>query len=313
METTTTTLGGGGGGRAGGFSDPPSPLSPPLSPASAAAAALANARWTPTKEQIAVLEGLYRQGLRTPTAEQIQQITARLREHGHIEGKNVFYWFQNHKARQRQKQKQQSFDYFSKLFRRPPPLPVLHRPLARPFPLAMAPTAMPPPPPPPATTTTAACNAGGVMFRTPSFMPVATNNASYYPQQQTPLLYPGMEVCPHDKSTAQPPATTTMYLQAPPSSAHLAAAAGRGAAEAEGHGRRGGGAGGRETLQLFPLQPTFVLPDHKPLRAGSACAAVSPTTPSASASFSWESESSDSPSSEAPPFYDFFGVHSGGR
>jgi hypothetical protein len=161
METTTTTLGGGGGGRAGGFSDPPSPLSPPLSPASAAAAALANARWTPTKEQIAVLEGLYRQGLRTPTAEQIQQITARLREHGHIEGKNVFYWFQNHKARQRQKQKQQSFDYFSKLFRRPPPLPVLHRPLARPFPLAMAPTAMPPPPPPPATTTTAACNAGG--------------------------------------------------------------------------------------------------------------------------------------------------------
>ncbi|BAS75151.1 Os01g0840300, partial [Oryza sativa Japonica Group] len=65
---------------------------------------LANARWTPTKEQIAVLEGLYRQGLRTPTAEQIQQITARLREHGHIEGKNVFYWFQNHKARQRQKQ-----------------------------------------------------------------------------------------------------------------------------------------------------------------------------------------------------------------
>lgn len=57
METTTTTLGGGGGGRAGGFSDPPSPLSPPLSPASAAAAALANARWTPTKEQIAVLEG----------------------------------------------------------------------------------------------------------------------------------------------------------------------------------------------------------------------------------------------------------------
>ncbi|EAZ14102.1 hypothetical protein OsJ_04026 [Oryza sativa Japonica Group] len=309
METTTTTLGGGGGGRAGGFSDPPSPLSPPLSPASAAAAALANARWTPTKEQIAVLEGLYRQGLRTPTAEQIQQITARLREHGHIEGKNVFYWFQNHKARQRQKQKQQSFDYFSKLFRRPPPLPCStgH---SRALPSRHGADG----------DATAAAAAGddddGRMQRrwwTPSFMPVATNNASYYPQQQTPLLYPGMEVCPHDKSTAQPPATTTMYLQAPPSSAHLAAAAGRGAAEAEGHGRRGGGAGGRETLQLFPLQPTFVLPDHKPLRAGSACAAVSPTTPSASASFSWESESSDSPSSEAPPFYDFFGVHSGGR
>ncbi|XP_051119868.1 WUSCHEL-related homeobox 7-like [Andrographis paniculata] len=60
-------------------------------------------RWNPTKEQISVLEGLYRQGLRTPTADQIQQITERLRVYGHIEGKNVFYWFQNHKARQRQK------------------------------------------------------------------------------------------------------------------------------------------------------------------------------------------------------------------
>ncbi|KAE9463528.1 hypothetical protein C3L33_04569, partial [Rhododendron williamsianum] len=36
-------------------------------------------------------------------------ITARLQAYGHIEGKNVFYWFQNHKARQRQKQKQESW------------------------------------------------------------------------------------------------------------------------------------------------------------------------------------------------------------
>ncbi|ERN07797.1 hypothetical protein AMTR_s00012p00149750 [Amborella trichopoda] len=76
----------------------------PPSPGTAAV----SSRWNPTKEQIEVLEGLYRQGIRTPTAEQIQQITRRLRVYGHIEGKNVFYWFQNHKARQRQKQRQDS-------------------------------------------------------------------------------------------------------------------------------------------------------------------------------------------------------------
>ncbi|GAY38117.1 hypothetical protein CUMW_034280 [Citrus unshiu] len=66
-----------------------------------------SSRWNPTKEQINMLESLYAQGIRTPSAEQIQQITTRLRAYGHIEGKNVFYWFQNHKARQRQKQKQE--------------------------------------------------------------------------------------------------------------------------------------------------------------------------------------------------------------
>ena len=71
-------------------------------------------RWNPTKEQIDMLESLYKQGLRTPSAEQIQQITNRLRAYGHIEGKNVFYWFQNHKARQRQKQKQDHVSPFNR-------------------------------------------------------------------------------------------------------------------------------------------------------------------------------------------------------
>ncbi|KAK6926958.1 Homeobox domain [Dillenia turbinata] len=75
-----------------------------------------SSRWNPTKEQITVLEGLYRQGIRTPSAEQIQQITSRLKSYGHIEGKNVFYWFQNHKARQRQKQKQENMVYFNRYF-----------------------------------------------------------------------------------------------------------------------------------------------------------------------------------------------------
>lgn len=60
-------------------------------------------RWCPTPEQLMILEEMYRSGVRTPNAAQIQQITAHLSFYGKIEGKNVFYWFQNHKARDRQK------------------------------------------------------------------------------------------------------------------------------------------------------------------------------------------------------------------
>ncbi|KAL8145200.1 WUSCHEL-related homeobox 4-like [Apium graveolens] len=62
-------------------------------------------RWNPTQEQIGILEKLYKEGMRTPNSQQIEQITSRLAKYGKIEGKNVFYWFQNHKARQRQKLK----------------------------------------------------------------------------------------------------------------------------------------------------------------------------------------------------------------
>ncbi|RRT41711.1 hypothetical protein B296_00041540 [Ensete ventricosum] len=55
---------------------------------------------------IRILRDLYyNNGLRSPNAEQIQRISARLRQYGKIEGKNVFYWFQNHKARERQKKR----------------------------------------------------------------------------------------------------------------------------------------------------------------------------------------------------------------
>ncbi|KAK4760392.1 hypothetical protein SAY87_005285 [Trapa incisa] len=77
-----------------------------------------SSRWNPTREQIVILEGMYKQGIRTPTAEQIQQITERLRAYSHIEGKNVFYWFQNHKARQRQRQKQENLALLSRYFYR---------------------------------------------------------------------------------------------------------------------------------------------------------------------------------------------------
>ncbi|XWS53141.1 hypothetical protein CRYUN_Cryun11dG0132300 [Craigia yunnanensis] len=81
-----------------------------------------NSRWNPTKEQISLLESFYRQGIRTPSTDQIQQITSRLKVYGTIEGKNVFYWFQNHKARQRQKQKQEKMAYINRYLHRTQPV-----------------------------------------------------------------------------------------------------------------------------------------------------------------------------------------------
>ncbi|KAK9277184.1 hypothetical protein L1049_006723 [Liquidambar formosana] len=69
---------------------------------------LVSSRWNPTPEQLQALEDMYRCGTRTPSAEQIQKIAAQLRRFGKIEGKNVFYWFQNHKARERQKRRRES-------------------------------------------------------------------------------------------------------------------------------------------------------------------------------------------------------------
>ena len=71
--------------------------------AAAAVTVSGTTRWCPTPEQLMILEEMYRGGLRTPNSSQIQQITAHLAHYGRIEGKNVFYWFQNHKARDRQK------------------------------------------------------------------------------------------------------------------------------------------------------------------------------------------------------------------
>nr|CAT03216.1 putative wuschel-related homeobox 5 protein [Nymphaea jamesoniana] len=62
-------------------------------------------RWNPTVEQVKVLTDLFKAGLRTPSAEQIQRISSQLSCYGKIESKNVFYWFQNHKARERQKRR----------------------------------------------------------------------------------------------------------------------------------------------------------------------------------------------------------------
>ncbi|KAL6653404.1 hypothetical protein ACP70R_008982 [Stipagrostis hirtigluma subsp. patula] len=86
-------------------------------------------RWCPTPEQLMILEEMYRSGVRTPNAAEIQQITAHLAYYGRIEGKNVFYWFQNHKARERQRLRrrlcarhQQQYAQQTALAAPPPPL-----------------------------------------------------------------------------------------------------------------------------------------------------------------------------------------------
>ncbi|WOL04663.1 WUSCHEL-related homeobox 3-like [Canna indica] len=73
-------------------------------------------RWCPTPEQLMILEEMYRSGVRTPNASQIQQITAHLSNYGRIEGKNVFYWFQNHKARERQKLRRRLSRHYQLLY-----------------------------------------------------------------------------------------------------------------------------------------------------------------------------------------------------
>ncbi|XP_027337889.1 WUSCHEL-related homeobox 5-like [Abrus precatorius] len=66
-------------------------------------------RWNPTTEQVKLLTELFSSGLRTPSTDQIQKISTQLSFYGKIESKNVFYWFQNHKARERQKRRKVSF------------------------------------------------------------------------------------------------------------------------------------------------------------------------------------------------------------
>lgn len=81
-----------------------------------------SSRWSPTPAQLLFLEELYRQGTKTPTAEQIQQIASQLRRFGKIEGKNVFYWFQNHKARERQKRRRREMEEAASASAQPNPL-----------------------------------------------------------------------------------------------------------------------------------------------------------------------------------------------
>lgn len=61
-------------------------------------------RWTPSQNQLQILEGLFEQGNGTPSKQRIKEITTELMQHGHVGETNVYNWFQNRKARAKRKQ-----------------------------------------------------------------------------------------------------------------------------------------------------------------------------------------------------------------
>ncbi|XP_061988172.1 WUSCHEL-related homeobox 1-like [Rosa rugosa] len=61
------------------------------------------ARWVPTPDQIRILKDLYYdKGVKCPTTEHIHEICLQLNQYGHVEGKNIYFWFQNVRAREKQ-------------------------------------------------------------------------------------------------------------------------------------------------------------------------------------------------------------------
>lgn len=139
----------------------------------------------------------------------------------------------------------------------------------------------------------------------------AAANAPYYLQTQTPtqahMLYPRVEAVAHDKVPTQAPATMYHQAAAPnnavtqqPRALQFPPAAGT-------HGPPDARSRRPETLNLFPLHPTFAIPEKTRPAGIAGSATPTPTAPSASGSFSWEPES---PRGDAAslPLYDFFGV-----
>ncbi|XP_031487803.1 WUSCHEL-related homeobox 2-like [Nymphaea colorata] len=250
-----------------------------------------SSRWNPTKEQISLLEGLYKQGIRTPSAEQIQQITGRLRVYGHIEGKNVFYWFQNHKARQRQKQKQESLVYFNRF---------LHA-AAIPF--------VPPLPPP-----------NALAFLAISLFSVISKEAHY--GNMLPFFCLAVVCSPSYAShggfgyyapyqkVLLPAAGGARRPRAERSDAKIRKQEQQGYGASDvgyGEGRSSlSGATSHETLQLFPLHPTGILCRDSGEEAFSSPSPVISSSDGNPSCFSDDSDVSLSENTEQLPFINFF-------
>nr|AGL53587.1 WUSCHEL homeobox protein WOX8D [Picea abies] len=67
----------------------------------------AKSRWHPKPEQIQILEAIFNSGMVNPTRKEIKIIRAQLEEFGQVGDVNVFYWFQNRKARSKRKRQLQ--------------------------------------------------------------------------------------------------------------------------------------------------------------------------------------------------------------
>ena len=52
-------------------------------------------RWKPNENQKRILHSIFMSGVRNPPVDQVHRIAAELRRHGAVEGKNVYFWFQN--------------------------------------------------------------------------------------------------------------------------------------------------------------------------------------------------------------------------
>lgn len=61
-------------------------------------------RWSPTTEQLQILERIFEEDNGTPNNQRLKEITTELAQHGKISDSNVYNWFQNRRARLRRKQ-----------------------------------------------------------------------------------------------------------------------------------------------------------------------------------------------------------------
>ncbi|KAK6944536.1 Homeobox domain [Dillenia turbinata] len=62
-------------------------------------------RWTPTREQISILESIFHSGMVNPPKEETVRIRKLLEKFGSVGDSNIFYWFQNRRSRSRRRQR----------------------------------------------------------------------------------------------------------------------------------------------------------------------------------------------------------------
>ncbi|KAH9309077.1 hypothetical protein KI387_036988 [Taxus chinensis] len=62
-------------------------------------------RWNPKRQQIDILESIFKSGKANPTRKEIEAIKTELQQFGEVGDANIFYWFQNRKSRSKKRQR----------------------------------------------------------------------------------------------------------------------------------------------------------------------------------------------------------------